>query len=197
MIHGHFDMSLGKLMPAAASFITILRDPIDRAVSHHNHYRRLTSDPIHPLAMQSSLEEWVSSCRLVEMDNGQTRRLAGEMDLPIGKVSSRTLDTAKANLIRFAVVGLTERFEETQILLHQKFNWPYCRYPSRNVNPTRPKKVELDQTVLSRIKTANQFDIELYQFATELFNRSATSIDMDRELALFRNAPEHDGLTAA
>lgn len=191
-IHGHFDLSLSNLMPPDAEFITLLRDPVERAISHYHHYRKLTDDPAHPLAMRSTLAEWVGSRGLVEMDNGQTRRLAGEMGLPVGAVSSLTLAKAKANLAnKFSVVGLSERFAESQILLHRQFKWPYYRYPARNVGENRQRRTGASGAVLKIVEDCNRFDLELYRFASELFEHAIDKIDMDRELALLKAAPEY------
>ena len=190
LIRGHFDLSLGKLLPPDTQFFTLLRDPVERAISHYYHYRRQTTDPIHPLAMRSSLTQWVSSCGLVEMDNGQTRRLAGEINLPWGQVTSQTLDRAKSNLAsNFAVVGLTERFEESLILLHRAFNWPLHAYTARNVGSDRPRRTELSEEALQAIENCNRFDLDLYQFAAALFEQAASEIDMAGELRRLRGAP--------
>lgn len=195
-IHGHFDMSLARLLPASAQYVTLLRDPVERAISHYYHYRNLAGDPVHAMALRSTLAQWVSACGLVEMDNGQTRRLAGEMGLPAGEVSAATLDKAKSNLAgRFAVVGLTERFEESQILLHRALGWPYCRYRRRNVAAGRPRRSEVGRDALAVVEHCNRFDLELYRFAADLFERAIGRIDIGQELALLRAAPEY-GATA-
>ena len=49
LIRGHFDLSLGKLLPPDTQFFTLLRNPVERAISHYHHYHRLTTDPIHSL----------------------------------------------------------------------------------------------------------------------------------------------------
>ena len=190
-LQGHFDMSLARLLPPGARFVTILRDPVERAVSHYYHYRNLNSDPISPLAQRSTLAQWVSACGLVEMDNGQTRRLAGEMNLPCGQVSQDTLERAKTNLRRFAVVGLTERFEESQVLLHHAFHWPMWRYPARNVSPNRPPLGAISPADLEVVGDCNRFDVKLYQFAAELFENTASRIDMAGRLTALRMAPAY------
>lgn len=199
LIRGHFDLSLSKLLPPDTRFFTLLRDPVERAISHYYHYRRRTIDPIHPLAMRSTLAEWVSSCGLVEMDNGQTRRLAGEINLPWGRVTRHMLDRAKSNLVsNFAVVGLTERFEESLILLHRAFNWPLYRITAENIGVSRPPRAEVSEQALKVIEDCNRFDLDLYQFASVLFEQAISQIDMAGELRRLRAASgnvESDGLT--
>jgi hypothetical protein len=183
VIHGHFDLSILKLLPPDARCFTLLRDPVERAISHYYHYRRMVADPVHALAMRSTLAQWVDACGLVEMDNGQTRRLAGEMNLPCGRVTPSILERAKSNLARFAVVGLTERFEESLILLHHAFHWPLHRLPARNVGSGRPHRSEVGEETLRAIEDRNRFDRDLYRFASELFERALAKIDIGRELA--------------
>jgi len=194
LIHGHFDLSLERFLPSRARLFTILRDPVERAMSHYYHYRRQSGDPARNLAMSSTLAEWISARGLVEMDNGQTRRLAGELNLPVGRVSERTLDQAKKNLAsKFSVIGLTERFEESQVLLSRAFGWQYTRPAARNVGANRPARTEISEAELRLIRNCNSFDVELYRFAAELFARSAASVNMDTELSLLRSAPEDIG----
>jgi hypothetical protein len=192
LVRGHMDFAWSTFMPPGTRFFTLLRDPVERVMSHYYHYRQETATPLHPLAMRSSLLQWVRDCGIDEMDNGQTRRLAGALPLPCGAVTSKTLEQAKANLAeKFAVVGLTERFEESQILIHREFDWPLRRYPKRRVNAKRAQRDEVADEVLREIENCNRYDLELYRFAVELFEKRAGQIDMARELALLRAAPEH------
>lgn len=195
LIHGHFDLSIIRLLPASARCFTLLRDPVQRAISHYYHYRRMTADPVHALAMQSTLAQWVGSRGLVEMDNGQTRRLAGEMNLPFGRVNSGMLERAKSNLAAFAAVGLTERFEESLVLFRHAFGWVLHPFTARNVADNRPRRAELSAEALEAIAHCNRFDLELYRFGSDLFEDAASRIDMAGELARLRGA--HDARRAA
>src|SRR5882672_5988314 len=191
MIHGHFDLSIKRVLPDDVRLFTFLRDPVERAISHYYHYRRQSGDPIHPLAMSSTLEEWVGDRGLVEMDNGQTRRLAGEMNLPCGRVTQALLERAKSNLARnFAVVGLTERFEESLILLQRAFGWVLHRFALRKVGGDRVRRDEVSGATLKVIRDCNRYDLDLYRFAASLFERAASGIDMAGELARLRATPE-------
>ena len=191
LIRGHFDLSLSKVLPRSTRYFTLLRDPVERAISHYYHYRRQANDAIHPLAIKSTLAEWVSACGLVEMDNGQTRRLAGQMNLPCGRVSSRMLDRAKSTLAEsFSVVGLSERLDESLILLQRAFDWPLYRVSVENVGEHRPQRATVAEEVVKVIEDCNRFDLDLYRFACGLFQQAADRIDMASELRRLRAAPE-------
>src|SRR5262249_36225491 len=105
-----------------------------------------------------------------------------------GRVTPSMLDRAKSNLARFAVVGLTERFEESLILLHRVFRWPLHRLPAHNVGADRPHRADVGKEALKAIEDRNRYDRDLYRYACELFERAAAKIDMRRELA--RLGPE-------
>jgi hypothetical protein len=178
LVRGHFDLSIARHLPADTRFFTLLRDPVERAISHYYHYRRRPVDRIHPLAMRSTLTEWVSACGIVEMDNGQTRRLAGEMNLACGRVTPATLERAMSRLAQFAVVGLTERFDESVLLLQHAFGWKRQSAAASNVGENRPARVEVSEAALQVIEDCNRFDRELYRFASDLFEEAISGIDV-------------------
>lgn len=192
LVYGHIDFSWQEILPPDTRFFVFLRNPVERAISHYYHLRRAVADPLHQRAKTSSLLQWVSTCGILEMDNGQTRRLAGEMDLPYGEVSSLTLERAKANLANnFAVVGLTERFEESQILLSHEFGWPLNRYNAHNVADNRPHRNEVTPEILRAVEYSNRFDMELYLQASKHFERAVGNIDMAHELGRLSVAPQY------
>ncbi|MEO5579030.1 MAG: hypothetical protein ABIR58_00110 [Gemmatimonadaceae bacterium] len=79
-----------------------------------------------------SLHDFVTNPPFREVDNDQTRRIAGE-EPPLGRCTSAMFELAKQNLRRhFRVVGVTDRFDETLLLMKQAFGWTnsLCNYPS-------------------------------------------------------------------
>jgi len=172
LVHGHFDLSMMKHLPADTRYFTLLRHPIERAISHYYHYRRRPTERLHPLAVQATLAEWVNSCGLVEMDNGQTRRLAGQMNVSCGRVTLQALERAKSNLAKFAAVGLTERFDESLTLLARVFGWGTHPYVAQNVGANRPRRSALDPETIEALERCNRFDLELYQYASALFEHA-------------------------
>jgi hypothetical protein len=81
------------------------------------------------------------------------------------------LDEAKRNVEeQFSVVGLTERFDESVVLLGQAFGWQNLVYEPVNVWES-PPPAELPPETLRRIEDENWLDRELYEFAKQRFAR--------------------------
>ncbi len=159
---GHFWFGLHACVVRPAQYITLLRDPVERTLSLY-HY--LHADG------QVTLEDFVVTPALKEVDNDQTRRIAG-VDPGIGECTEEMLRVAKNNLREhFTVVGVTERFEETLALLQRKLAWSRAvqSFP-RNVNDGRPRREAISRATLDAIRNRNALDIELHTFANHLMD---------------------------
>src|ERR1044072_1451860 len=128
---GHFWFGLHKHITQPCRYITLLRDPVERVVSLY--YFTKTQETM-------SLEEFARNPPFREVDNDQTRRIAG-VNPPVGECTRAMLARARENLRRhFHVVGTTERMDETLALFNVKLAWKrdVVSFP-RNVNAARPK----------------------------------------------------------
>ncbi len=84
-----------------------------------------------------------------------------------GTCDERVLEMAKQNLTRsFRVVGLSERFHDSLLLMIAAFGWKVPFYENRKVAKNRPA---VEPGVIDAIGEHNRFDIELYDFAKKLF----------------------------
>ena len=105
-----------------------------------------------------------------EFFNLQTRMIAGEeWNDPKRPADRVALERAKENLQNHFVVGLTEEFDASLRLMSQRFGWNVKSYTKKNVTRRKPRNDTLDTETLALLREANAFDIELYQFARELF----------------------------
>jgi hypothetical protein len=87
-----------------------------------------------------------------------------------GEHEAEILALAKKNLQEaFTVVGLTERFDETLLLLKNAFYWRNVFYVKLNVTRSRPQSDEISPETRCAIHEHNQLDLELYHYAQELF----------------------------
>jgi hypothetical protein len=154
---GHFWFGVHAHVRRPWTYVTLLRDPVERVVSLY-HYLKLEE--------RMSLEEFASSPPFKEADNDQVRRIAGA-DPEIGGCTDATLQAAKENLRRhFSVVGVTERFDQTLVLLNRRLGWTreVASYP-RNVNPARRPTDSLPRSTIDAIRARNALDVELHRFA--------------------------------
>ncbi|KAM8954045.1 heparan-sulfate 6-O-sulfotransferase 2 isoform 1-T1 [Pelodytes ibericus] len=176
-------------------YITILRDPVSRYLSEWRHVQRgatwkaslhvcdgrsPTSDEL-PSCYAG--DDW-SGCSLTEFmdcpynlaNNRQVRMLSdlslvGCYNLSVMPEDQRNkvlLDSAKENLKRMAFFGLTEFQRKTQYLFEKTFNMNFIS-PFTQFNSTRASSVEIDDQTQKRIETLNFLDMELYEYAKDLF----------------------------
>lgn len=166
---GHQAFGLHEHIPGACEYVTILRDPVARVVSHYYHVLHEPTHYLHKRVVDRgmTLEQYAENpFRSHELDNGQTRMLADfrlNRSQPIGKSERSLLPSALENLEgRFCCVGLTERFDESMVMLSDSLGWervpPYL--PAR-VSASKPKS-PLEPAVSAKIREANALDVELY-----------------------------------
>lgn len=175
LLQGHVHFGLHELLSRPATYFTMLRDPVDRIVSH---YHFVMANPGHYLydkiaGRGFTLHDYAVTRASHELDNDQVRWLcaADHFDVPVGRVSRAMVEEAKWNLANaFAVFGIMERFDDSLRCLKAAFGWRDVSPPERrNVNRHRPRLEQVPQNTLDAIRRINRYDIELYDFAIGLF----------------------------
>uniref|UniRef100_A0A8D0G3S4 Heparan-sulfate 6-O-sulfotransferase n=1 Tax=Sphenodon punctatus TaxID=8508 RepID=A0A8D0G3S4_SPHPU len=96
-------------------------------------------------------------------NNRQVRMLAD-----LKQRNTVLLDSAKENLKRMAFFGLTEFQRKTQYLFEKTFNMNFIS-PFTQYNSTRASSVDIDEQTQNRIEALNFLDMELYDYAKDLF----------------------------
>ncbi|KAG9351332.1 hypothetical protein JZ751_022579, partial [Albula glossodonta] len=176
-------------------YITILRDPVSRYLSEWRHIQRgvtwkaslhVCDGRAPTLAELPSCylgDDW-SGCSLEEFmdcpfnlaNNRQTRMLADLSLVGCYNVSAMSeqergatlLESAKHNLKDMAFFGLTEFQRKTQFLFERTFRLSFIT-PFTQLNGTRAASVEVGPEVWQRIRELNRWDVELYEYARDLF----------------------------
>jgi hypothetical protein len=174
MLAGHVPFGFHEQLPGPVTYFTVLREPIDRVVSLYYYLRRAPKDRLpddQALAHEMTLEQYVGNRVNVGTDNLQVRMVSGVFcNVGYGQCTRDMLEAAKQNLReRFAVVGLSEQFDATLLLLKRAFHWRNIYYVRWNVTKDRPALAEVPAETLALIRDHNLLDIELYQFAKSLF----------------------------
>jgi galactose-3-O-sulfotransferase len=189
VLTGHLHYGVHEYIPQSCQYITLLREPVARVVSYYYYILGHPKHWRHTELVRSgmSLEEFVRTSPERGVENDQTRMLSGRGagELDAGTLGREALDEAKRNLETFLVVGLTERFDASFILIRRALGWKLPVYVTANVS-TRPKPASAN--AVESIRERNQLDLELYEFARGLFSAAVErqGDSLRHEVALFR-----------
>jgi hypothetical protein len=175
VVVAHTGHGLHERLPAGHDYLpfTLLREPLDRTVSAYFHI-------VDQVPIEIDLERFLGEEFTLQSFNAQTAFLAGldadhHLDgrpLDRSLYDEELLERAKRNLAAHAVVGLTERFDETLLLLRDAYGWPLRKtlYRSTNVGVAR-RRAPLSAAEMEAVRANNELDLRLYAYATELFER--------------------------
>jgi Galactose-3-O-sulfotransferase len=193
LLTGHVHYGIHEYLSPPTTYITLLRDPLERVLSFYYSIRRKPGHPLHEaVAGRMSLTDFVTSGLSNQPDNGMVRVLAGRsfQDIPFGATHPKMLEAALEHIAsHFEVVGTTERFDESLVLMHQALGWKRLpRYVHRNVTAQRPHAKSLTKQERSTIEGMNQLDRALYEeVVRSLDERIRTGgVGFDRVLRRFR-----------
>jgi hypothetical protein len=189
LLVSHMIFGIHESVPRNSTYFTMLREPVARALSQYRHVLRRPEHRLHAAAAagELSLERYVTGGVALEMDNGQTRALAGDIDTPFGSATPEMLERAKRNLDEhFAVAGVTERFDEMLIALNHAFGWQHLYYVRANAAP-ESQRVVVTEADREMIRAQNSLDCELYRYVVERFDAMvAADASFGRDLARFQ-----------
>lgn len=190
VLGGHLSFGLHRFYDRY-TYLTMFRDPVKRVVSL---YSLALSNPgyyLHNLVMsnQMKLKDFVGSGLSPELNNGQTRMLSGVEGVKFGECTREMFELARHNLDNYyPVFGITERYDETVLLMQRKFGWDTPYYRTRNFSRNDLAKQTLSPDTLAVIREHNALDIELYRYANERFQRmvDAQGPGFEQEMARFK-----------
>ncbi|EGG21678.1 putative cell number regulator [Cavenderia fasciculata] len=157
------------------SYMTMLREPVDRVISHYYYHRQNRRDPGHALSMKYTLDDWLDHTGAAT--NEQAHMLCGiastdTNDNPefLSKCSHYHLQYV------YKYVGLTEKFPESLVLLTHYTGFQAIRFSKINTGTQRLKVEDIDPNVIEKIKRLNAIDISLYNMAVDIFEKSVDAV---------------------
>jgi hypothetical protein len=173
IVRGHFCFGLHQYLPGPSRYITMLRDPVDRAISHFYYVARSPDHPQHRQVVEQrlTLHQFLQDGMAKEIQNFQTLAIAGINVQDMNQPTAADLQQAIANLRQhFVAVGTTERFDDTLILMQAILGWSAPVYVKQNVTLDRPAASDIPQETQQLIRDLNPYDVELYDYVDHLLD---------------------------
>jgi hypothetical protein len=173
LVKGHMTFGIHEYIAGPWAYFTFFREPIERTISHFYYIRRSPDHPSYNFIHENQVD--LKQCLELGwadpmLYNSHTRLLSDAWaKVPPGECTEEHLQKAKANLSRIKVVGLTEQFDTSLLLLGRAFGWKHLYYSRQNVTADRPSQRNLSPETMAAVQAANRLDIELYDYATALF----------------------------
>jgi Glycosyl transferase family 2 len=208
---GHFDASLLELLPRRPAVVTMLRDPVERAVSEWMFMRRDQSHPLHDWFLREGPDfgMWIEK----SMANRQARSLA--IDTPPAELLHRfgwrrpgsaqaqrqsaqwsssgplLLERALAQLEECAAFGIVDRFDDSVELIAHGLGWAPPRAlrslnALRTLNVADEPRYEPSEAELAVLRNRDAIDFALIEHARTVFERRR--LDLPRGDTAVRDA---------
>lgn len=177
---GHFGYGIHELFAGPVSYLTLVRDPVERALSTYRHLQRPEVARRHGVPRGIDLAGFIDLRRNWGglhghyFDNCQVRYLGGErgrpIDVPFGECTDGMLQTALERLESMPFVGIVEQFDESVAVLQEFLGVRFPYYRRSNVSPDPRGEVPDDAEALAGAH--NRLDRVLYDAATRRFDET-------------------------
>jgi len=192
-VMGHMLFGLHRYLDEPTTYITMLRQPARRLLSHYAYVRRTPGHYLHAVVVEQRLtfDEYVASGLSSELNDGQVRLLCGREDaeaVAYGRVPEEMLEEAVANLrTYFLAVGVTERFDASVLLFQTLLGWTAVEYEAQNTSERAAVTAGVSEATMALIARYNQLDLRLYEHAWRMLGSSLATHGIDATaVALFR-----------
>jgi hypothetical protein len=152
--------------------VTMIREPVARVVSYYNYLSTRSDHALYKTIVNLDFDQFLSQSNLVELHNGQARRLAGLLHSNETVSDNALFERAKFVVDNcFTLVGVTEKFDAFLNLLTAKYDVKFNKTARKNQSIIKLNNSELTPSQIQQIKEYNSVDIRLYSYVYEKFLR--------------------------
>ncbi len=188
LLNGHVPFGVHAVFEQTAKYITLVREPADRAVSNFYYLLETPAEPLfYPHLKDMTFGDYVASDLC--LDNSQVRALSGceelgpqwdgSRPLRAAPVRPEHLAIAKRNVERhFLAAAPLDCFTDLVVLLRLTFDWPLMkmRFTRKNVTKTRLPLSQIPVDIRRSIDDKFHLDRQLYEWVTDRFHRQVRNL---------------------
>lgn len=183
IVFGHFNFGIHTYFKETdIKYFSFVRNPKRQYLSMFNH---TLSDKNLEAFNANSYRDIESFLILKITHNLQTFLLSGIADPDEFNADlNRSLEIAKANIEKyFPVVGISERFDESLLLLSRTIGLRRIYYKKQNVRNS--KKLVFNADVMQSISDSTKLDLQIYNYVVARFNMQIKEVPFFK-LKLFK-----------
>ena len=177
VVIGHFDFYPGQDLPMGYLNGVLLRNPLERALSHYYYYLENTPAVVlrknerlfHEMSLMELLERPASTTGMI-FSNYQARHLASRLNYDQAELEPQALlELAKKSLLEYDLVGTTEKMGDFLDWVCSVLEIDRSIRPkTANVTSRKVPFAEQPPEIQVRLQELNAVDLELWEFAQQL-----------------------------
>ena len=194
LLVGHFPFDYHKHFNESNNiqYLSLIREPVSRLISNYYHILSRPNNPHHQALTEqtNNIKEFVEQDINKKTENCYVRFFSNNIDTPHNSCTKQMLEKAKKNIEQyFPIVGITEMYDESLIMMKNHYQWEQPYYAKKNKARIKYNiKTDIDEDSINTIKQYNQLDIELYNWVKTRLNQQINNakFDFEKELVKFR-----------
>lgn len=161
--------------PRNITHITMIRNPLEHVFSLYHHYKRYNIQ-----TANVTFETFIK--QKLYYPNYQTLRVSGA-NIP-------DLNIAKSNIVNnFAIVGITDMYNESIFLMKERLNWKDIKYQKLNHYVKSDLIQDIPKDLIQLINLDNKLDFKLYTFTKQLLKQKISALNIIKQKELHEFSP--------
>lgn len=192
LVSGHMPYGFDPELPRRFRYVTFLRHPVSRVISNYDYM--MSGEPKNAVARRLREEGWSFRDFVTTKDPMMVDRLYAHLAFlgqPAGATAAVTmkelvLTAAERIYADFDFVGCLELYDESVVLMSERYGFALSPYERKNVTKAKHKHAISDED-RALVEERMQPEIELYAFAKRLLvERLARVEDLGGKVAKLR-----------
>ncbi|NQZ03481.1 sulfotransferase family 2 domain-containing protein [Idiomarina sp.] len=164
---GHMPYGLHRAFESDAQYITVIRHPISRVLSHYNFVKENPNHYLYERVKNEAptISDYVERLNSKELNNGMLRFFLGpeHVKIPFDGCRLEMIDVALDRVEkRFVAVGIQEYFQQSVEQFCKFNNWEMPKIQSRNISKSQ-YSTQVNKSEMEVLLRYNSLDLLLYE----------------------------------